>query len=184
MNRNLLTLIETNHLYPKVMRKIKFLVIAILSLYGSQNMSNAQGIDLSIDDIVRGPYKKFKANQLDQLQWLSSSAYIYQKDTTIYMRHIDTEMEVSLLSLFDINKALKLPIDEGLTSLPMFSVVDSATLIFKYTPVFFYFNLNTKQVQHYLQLPENAADINFSPDFASVAYTVDNNLYINRIKQN
>jgi dipeptidyl-peptidase-4 len=141
----------------------------------------SQKKELTIEDAVTGQWRQFYPEHLSGVQAYSFDEFSHVKDykTVFLMNKSGKEVKI-LTDVNEINNALK---KDGINEIPYFPYweyewVNNELLYFGLDHNKFIFNISTKNIDYTFLLPENADNISFCKKNLSVAYTVDNNLFL------
>jgi len=165
------------------MKKIIFYFLPFLFMCTSiHSQENTKGDtnkkkSLNIEDAVLGYYKGLYPSSLTGISWTSENKYSYQSNDEFIILEPNQNYNSksrNTISIEDINSSF-----EGLelTGLPWGAAISKNTISFNHINSFYHLNLKDK-TNDVIQYPENAASIDVSPNKKTVAYTIDNNLYI------
>jgi len=142
--------------------------------------AKAQTKELTIDEAVLGKYNQFYPDFLNGLKWRNSTNYIFIDNWEKIMEgNIKNDKTTELCNLSDINKILK---SLGITQLEyLYDLVwlDENTLEFQQENKVFTYNILDKKIVTNITIPETAKNIRFDNTSNSVAYTIDNNIFLN-----
>lgn len=138
----------------------------------------SQNKQLTIDDAVIGAYRAMYANDLMNIQWRTNDAFTYIKGANLYQQSIKSDKESMAIngnSLFEITK-------------------DSAFNSFMYFPEYKWENkdvcwiingtniaeidFKAKKTRTKILLPDTAENVDLNYQSKCVAYTIENNLWV------
>ncbi len=147
-----------------------FLLISVISTtsYSQKNILNLS------DAILKGR-TEFAPKRVPGLQWVAGTSAIsfYNDDRTeliirtLRARRPDIKVTVDVL-----NKAA----DLELKKMPRVTWSDDITFYFNDASAFYEYNISTKKGGKVLDIPENAANLDYDPKSKMLAYTIDNNV--------
>ena len=111
---------------------------------------------------------------MNGLQWVKdANQYSFTEGNSIIMVNLEgNRLEIALSS---INSHLS---EDSLTRVPRISWIDSSTFKFQKMNEFFYYNYTTNTLTKVLSINEKANNQEFSPSGIALAYTIDNNLFV------
>ena len=147
----------------------------LLSLaLGLCSMAFAQKDTLSLSDAILERWSQFAPERINGLQWVKdANQYSFTEGSSIIM--VDLEGNRNEITLSSINSHLS---EDSLTRVPRISWIDSSTFKFQKMNEFFYYNYTTNTLTKVLSINENANNQEFSPSGIALAYTIDNNLFV------
>ncbi len=154
------------------MKKILYFLLFILGL-----QAFSQKKDISLEDAVLGYYKGLYPKSLNNLQWIKGEdAYIYNKKGTLIFKDASKNKKLRTLSKTDFSS-----VNPNINYLPYIELVTPDYLVYsdKGDKILYYYK--DKKIEK-IDLPEEAANADFNEKNKSVAYTLDNNLYIGTTK--
>ncbi len=149
------------------MKKLSYILLFVLSWQLS-----AQQKDLSLRDAVLGYYKGLYPKTLRNLQWVKDTdQFLYRDGQGVVFKNIHNKV-IKKVDLQQLKKALPdakyFPYIEAANAEFLMFTQDNATILFDYH------NNKISKITY----PEAAANQDFNIKNKSVAYTLDNNLYI------
>ncbi len=135
---------------------------------------------LTLEDLIPGGETYRFAENLYGLQWWGDTCIKPETDT-LYAIQPKTGKEHVLLTRDVVNKTLEA---EGLSKLSHFYSVrfpwaDKEEMLLQLPGQFVIYNFKNNKVVEKLQLAQGATNTDYCPTGRNVAYTVDNNLYVN-----
>ena len=137
-------------------------------------MAFAQKDTLSLSDAILERWSQFAPERINGLQWVKhANQYSFTEGSSIIM--VDLEGNRNEITLSSINSHLS---EDSLTRVPRISWIDSSTFKFQKMNEFFYYNYTTNTLTKVLSINENANNQEFSPSGIALAYTIDNNLFV------
>ncbi|MFN4122751.1 MAG: DPP IV N-terminal domain-containing protein [Flavobacteriales bacterium] len=130
--------------------------------------------ELTIEDAV-GNFQLLPAN-MRSLQWIPhDERYCYTEmikgEDYLLAGHSKTNKIDTLLKAKQLHPDLK--------RIPELNFLDNQTFSFVFKQVLYSYNLLSKVVEKLIEVPENAENLDISPNLNFVAYTIDNNLFVN-----
>jgi dipeptidyl-peptidase-4 len=139
---------------------------------------DAQTEELTLKDAVLEKYGKFYPEHIQGFQWVpgtTSFSYL-DKHTTLKKSDAENTDKVESLSIADVNTALNSDLKwfSGMTwkNSDAFYLVNGKN--------YYLYNYKEKKGEKVVQLPEKAENGTLQDDTGNVAYTIDNNLYIQK----
>jgi dipeptidyl-peptidase 4 len=137
-------------------------------------MAFAQKDSLSLSDAILGRWSQFAPERINGLQWVKdANQYSFTEGNSIIM--VDLEGNRLEIALSSINSHLY---EDSLTRVPRISWIDSSTFKFQKKNEFFCYNYTTNTLTKVLSINENANNQEFSPSGIALAYTINNNLFV------
>ncbi len=119
------------------------------------------------------------ATSLSNLQWQGNSGYFTWQETNAVMRgHIGKEKNDTLITLNKFNEILTAAGKESVKRIPSISWRDEQVLTFSIGNDYYALNHSTGKLSREHSLPNEAENADASSKGTSVAYTIDNNLFI------
>lgn len=146
-------------------------------------LSYAQNKTFTIEDVVFRSGTVLTSGKLDQLKWLPNNyefSYLesHQDDFLLVKEHVKNKMKSTVVSLNELNRRLKeKEINLG-NSFPKYEWIDNDLIRLQKGKAFYYINVNSFEIIKQIVLPDDAANIQISPDNNLFAYTKENNLLI------
>ena len=148
--------------------------ILISLALGLCSMAFAQKDTLNLSDAILGRWSQFAPERINGLQWVKdANQYSFIEGNSIII--VDLEGNRQEIALSSINSHLS---EDSLTRIPRISWVDSSTFKFQKKNEFFYYNYTTNSLTKVISINENAHNQEFSPSDIALAYTIDNNLFV------
>ncbi|HEY3372980.1 MAG TPA: S9 family peptidase [Prolixibacteraceae bacterium] len=151
-------------------------LLILLSLFVIFNVSAQQTMNLK--DAVLGAGSYLKPNMPIQLKWKDGQHYVMMKGNQLVQYNIQNNDSTELISLNDLNAALKEREIEEASSFPTFSFSDESHIWLQTSNHLVIVNLNDKTINASLEYPADAENMNFSDVSTTLAYTINNNLFI------
>ncbi len=147
-----------------------FILVALNSL--------AQKKELTLKDAVMQQWRSFRPDYVNNFQWIpgtDSYSYLSKNWQTLYLSSVDSEKEMEALTIQQFNESMKTQfygfMDLKWLNKDQFILTDGKVYV-KYAPI-------TKTGEILQKLPDAAE--NATPHYASnsIAYTIENELYLN-----
>jgi dipeptidyl-peptidase-4 len=147
-----------------------FILVALNSL--------AQKKELTLKDAVMQQWRSFRPDYVNNFQWIpgtDSYSYLSKNWQTLYLSSVDSEKEMEALTIQQFNESMKTQfygfMDLKWLNKDQFILTDGKVYV-KYAPI-------TKTGEILQKLPDAAE--NATPHYASnsIAYTIENDLYLN-----
>jgi dipeptidyl-peptidase-4 len=155
-----------------------FLLVYLLINCGLILSLEAQTKKLSMEDAILGQWRQFYPESLSQLSWRGDlSEYTYVKENEILFAKPESEPKV-LLSLDDLNIGLEANDIKPLRRIPRFSWQSENVMEFNTGTVLIHYDFIAKKIILKLKVNAKAENKDFCDASNTVAYTIDNNLYI------
>lgn len=146
-------------------------------------LSYAQNKTFTIEDVVFRSGTVLTSGKLDQLKWLPNNyefSYLesHQDDFLLVKEHVKNKMKSTVVSLNELNRRLKeKEINLG-NSFPKYEWIDNDLIRLQKGKAFYYINVKSFKIIKQIVLPDDATNIQISPDNNLFAYTKENNLFI------
>ncbi|MFM7466780.1 MAG: DPP IV N-terminal domain-containing protein [Crocinitomicaceae bacterium] len=140
--------------------------------------SFCQKKELTLKDAVMQQWRSFRPDYVNNFQWIPGTdgySYLSKNWQTLYLSSVDSEKEMEALTIQQFNESMKTQfygfMDLKWLNKDQFILTDGKVYV-KYAPI-------TKTGEILQKLPEAAE--NATPHHASnrIAYTIENNLYLN-----
>ncbi len=146
---------------------LAYLLVIFISL-----STTAQQKKLSLEDAVLGYYKGLYPKSLSNLQWIKNTDhFLYKKDGKILIKNAENQN----LKEIDLNE-FKTVFPEK-KRLPYIETATNEYLMFSEEASKVLYNYNNKSFQK-IKYPKEAQNIDFNIKNKSIAYTINNNLYL------
>ncbi|HNS18201.1 MAG TPA: DPP IV N-terminal domain-containing protein [Bacteroidales bacterium] len=156
------------------MRKFKILTL-ILFL---QFVAFGQTKLLTVED-ASGMNRALFPKTLRNLQWKGTSDYFtYIDNNSLLSGHVSSESRETILTLAKLNSLLKNLDSDTLKQFPSVTWLSSDKFMFSLQQRIFTFEPDTGSLVKVNAYPDKAANIDMDQNTLSVAYTLENNLYI------
>ena len=165
------------------MRNIIKQVLVLLALFVIVFNVSAQQT-MSLKDAVIGAGSYLKPILPVQLKWKDALHYVIVKENNLVQFNIQKGDSTELISLAELNAALKEKGIKEASLFPTFSFIKESSIWFQTNHYIVILNLKDKSIDSSFEYPETAENINFSESKTTLAYTINNNLYITGISGN
>ncbi|WP_111709528.1 S9 family peptidase [Lutibacter citreus] len=151
------------------MKKIlTFLFISVLFLGYSQQK------ELTIDDAVLGYYKGLYPSSIYNRHWVkNSNTYVYQKENELIFTDAKKNSKIKTISLETLNKTYT-----TLKRFPNLQDISTTSFSFRNGNTIEVYNYITNTKEATINVDENAQNNEYNSNAKSIAYTIDNNLYV------
>ena len=156
---------------------MKYFIASLVLFLGFLN-SNAQQKELTLKDAVLQQYGKFYPEHIQGFQWVpGTTSYTYlEKGTTLKKASAENAKEIEQLSIADLNKGLNANLKgfSGMTwkNGETFYLVDGNS--------YYLYNYKQKQGELISKVDDSAENSTLQNETGNVAYTIGNNLYIQK----
>jgi dipeptidyl-peptidase-4 len=138
----------------------------------------SQGMKLTIED-ASYMNRKIMPKSLRGLSWMgNTSYYTYLEGNVLMASKAGSEKPFQLVSLDDINANLNKLEEDSLRRLPSFTWLDENSAYFMGGDKVYIYNIESNQLRELNNYPKEAANRDLDPNFYSLAYTIENNLYV------
>ncbi len=144
------------------------LILFVTSVY-SQNKS------LDLKDIILNA-RSYYPKTLRQLNWRpGTKSFAYIENNKLVNSYIDSGKQDTLVSLSEINAALKL--NQELKHFPIIDWLNKNTFRFQSGNTLWKFDIPSKSVKALNKIKKDAENLDYTPD-NKIAYTIKNNLFV------
>lgn len=152
----------------------KLLPLLIVFLLGSSNAIGQQLKELSLEDAIINRYRHLSPDRTQQLSWADSKDhYSFIKANTLYRK--DTKgRTINSFSLAELNKT----VNDSLQYFPRVKWISPQTISFEYKNDIVVYDIASKRIVQRLSIPTLGSNQDKSPSGEMIAYTKENNLYI------
>lgn len=151
------------------MRKILLSIALVIC-----SLAYPQKDTLSLNNAILERWTKFAPEQISDLQWVKdANKYSFRERNSLKLVDLEGNSQEILLS--SINSHLTA---DSLTRFPKISWIDSSTFKFQKKNDIFYYDFTTNTLTKILNVDEKATNREFSPKGLAIAYTIDNNLFV------
>lgn len=164
--------LQFSNLY--IMKKFPVIILAFIfpALLFSQQK------ELTIEDASYMNRSLF-GESVRGLSWMGSSDYYaYSEDNKIFSAKAGSENAEVILSLDDLNGSLSKIGEDSLRRLPSISWKDEKSAYFMAENKVFTIDLESKALHEVNNYPEEGANVDLEKETYSLAYTIDNNLFV------
>lgn len=142
-----------------------------LSIYA---ITFAQKETLSLDDAILGRWSKFAPERINGLQWVKDTdKYCYTEGNSLIIEALNGESQQ--IELSEINTHFG---EDSLGRFPRINWMGSDSFRFRNGPSYYIYNIINKTLEKLFQFDEKAQHAEFSDAAIALAYTLENNLYI------
>lgn len=153
----------------------QFLILVVLFFVVSGVMAQQP---MSLKDATLGSSSYLKPEMPEQVKWRDASHFVMVKDSILLQQEIQKKNQTKIISLSELNTALKAVGLKAVKTFPRFSFIDPAQIWFRAFNRLVILNLDTKQVIKNIEYPEDAENLDFCIINSTLAYTVKNNLFM------
>ena len=158
------------------MKRFSFIISLMLLLMCSFVV--AQDKIFTPEEVV-GLNPKLSPGGYTQMQWLDGDDIItFIDNQTVIQLSAKTFEKDTIFTLRSLNVAMHLNDFDTLAKIPTIKWIDSQRLYFFGKNELFVFSTTQKQVQKISEFPENAQNFVVNLPLLTVAYTIENNLYV------
>jgi dipeptidyl-peptidase-4 len=133
---------------------------------------------MSLKDATLGSSSYLKPEMPEQVKWRDARNFVSVKDSILFQHEIQKKDQTKILSLSELNTALKAAGLKAVKTFPKFSFIDTSQIWFRANNQIVILNLDTKQLIKNIEYPEDAENLDFCTTNSALAYTVKNNLFI------
>lgn len=132
---------------------------------------------MSLKDATLGSSSYLKPAMPEQLKWKDARHYVMIKENNLVQFDIKDRKQTEMLSLADLNSALKQKEIKELKSFPRFSFLSESKIWFQTANNLIILDLENKTTATILEYPADADNLDFCTNNTTLAYTVKNNLF-------
>lgn len=158
------------------MRKFLFILISIILLLS--NVVFSQTKSLTIDDAVVGIYRELYPEYIRGISLrVDTKEYSYIENNVLFTKSFDQKNTDSLVSLSYINNLLK-EYNKELPSIPSYKWINKQSIRFESNSCIFDFDIVKKNIIKFIDLKMEFRNVTYCSENSAIAYTIDNNLYI------
>ena len=134
----------------------------------------AQKDSFSLDDAILARWSKFAPDRISGLQWVkNSNNFCYNEGTDLVIENLDGTKEI--VELGTLNTHLG---EDSLKRFPRLNWLSEYSFRFTHHNNYYRFNKSTGEFSKLLSYNENGANSEFSEKANALAYTIENNLFI------
>lgn len=159
--------------------KITFVWLVVVLTAG---FSFAQNKKLTVKDAVMAYQMGLYPTSLEGVQWKPQADEFshVKKYSEFYVYDAKNQQETKIFGLADLNKALEVKGIEPLQYIPFWSYkwASDTDIYFQNGSSFVFFNVTEKKVVRLIEVQTGAENIQVSPDFQHIAFTIANNLFV------
>ncbi|NOR27796.1 MAG: prolyl oligopeptidase family serine peptidase [Lutibacter sp.] len=151
------------------MKKIFSLLFLCTFLLGYSQQQN-----LTVDDAVLGYYKGLYPSSLQNLKWVDNSdLYVFQKENELIFTNAKTNKVIKKITLEELQKSFP-----TLKRFPRLQKISTTELTFSNKNSIEVFNYITSTNSTTISFDKSAENTEYNSTAKSIAYTLDNNLFI------
>ena len=154
------------------MKQFTFLLILFFIVSGVSAQKT-----LSLKDAILGASSNLKTQMPEQIKWRDANRFVMVKDSILLQQEIQKKDQTKILSLSELNTAIKASRQKAVKTFPRFSFINSAQIWFRAANQIVILNLDTKKVIQNIEYPEDAENLDFCTTNSTLAYTINNNLF-------
>jgi len=162
-------------IFPKFVTMKQFIILLVLFFIVSGVSAQKT---LSLKDATLGASSYLKPEMPEQIKWRDARHFVMVKDSVLLQLEIQKKDQNKVLSLAELNAALKSSELKTVKSFPKFSFIDPSKIWFHTANQLVILNLDNKQVIQNIEYPEDAENLDFCTTNSTLAYTIKNNLFI------
>ena len=134
----------------------------------------AQKETLSLEDAIMGRWSKFAPERINGLKWVkNSNEFSYLEKDKLILENLDGATREILLS--DLNTHFS---EDSLSRFPGIVWMDQERFRFQKNSIIYVYNISDGQIEELINYNEEAQNSEFSEQALAMAYTIDNNLFI------
>jgi len=134
---------------------------------------------MSLKDATLGSSSYLKPAMPEQLKWKDAKHYVMIKASNLFQYNIENKDSAELLSLVNLNVAMKEKGIKEQDSFPRFSFINESQIWFQTDNQFVILSLDNKSIVTSFEYPKDADHFDFCTSNSTLAYTIKNNLFIN-----
>ena len=139
-------------------------------LHLSVFICGAAHAQVSLEDVFRKT--DLNPQTLKQVQWIpGTTSFCWVANETLIRSDLQNKQIDSLFKASDLPGKPK--------RMPALKLIENDRVLYKQGEEITFFDFKTKSVQRTFKLAENSENIDYSPDYNSLAYTVGNDLFLN-----
>jgi dipeptidyl-peptidase-4 len=137
-------------------------------------MAFAQKDTLSLEDAILARWSKFAPERISGLQWVkNSNEFCYLEDNKLILENLDGNTREFSLTKLNIQFE-----GDSLSKFPRIHWMDGERFRFEKDSKFYIYHISNDNLTELLNFDESAQHSEFSDHALALAYTVDNNLFI------
>ncbi len=138
----------------------------------------AQKKSLTLEDAVLGKSGHLRVEKPLGLAWRNNKHFVRVENDTLFQYTVSKAPKEVLLTKKGFGQAASLNGKLTYSSFPDFSFVNENTIRFRKHQQLILFNLETKQIELHLEIPDNAENLDFCEASRTAAYTNGQNLFV------
>jgi dipeptidyl-peptidase-4 len=139
----------------------------------------AQDNQLTVYDCEVGRYSYLNPENKANLVWKTSTGYTFKTEKALIYSEINSKKDNELLNIETLNDKHKDHQIKELSRFPSITWIDEQTFYYQHDNMLINFNLTQNNINQVLEMPAEAENADISPDNTKVAYTVENDLFVN-----
>jgi len=132
---------------------------------------------LSLKDATLGASSYLKPEMPEQIKWRDARRFVMVKDSILLQQEIQKKDQTKILSLSELNAALKAGGLKAVKTFPRFSFINPSQIGFRANNQVVILNPDTKQLIKNIEFPDGAENLDVCTTNSTLAYTVKNNLF-------
>ena len=134
----------------------------------------AQKETLNLEDAIMGRWSKFAPERINGLKWVkNSNKFSYLEKDKLVLENLDGAIREILLSDLNIHFS-----KDSLSRFPGIVWMDQERFRFQKKSIIYVYNISDGQIKELINYNEDAQNSEFSEQALAMAYTIDNNLFI------
>src|SRR6056297_3206692 len=177
-NRLFIQLVKKNYSIQKnnIMKK-RILTLLLLSLIVGQ-WSYSQQKQLTLEQSVIGRWRELAPKNIQQLKWIpETERFSFLENNQLMEDHADQDRKKTILSLEQLNQTLPDSVD-AMKQFPRFTWVGPQEMFFQHGQHGLLVNPYQNQLIESMRLKKATANTDYCHSNRHMAYTIDNNLFI------
>jgi len=138
-----------------------------------------QSKQLTLEDAV-GLNREIYPKRINQLMWMGNSdKFSYVEENQLYSSSPGQTEGRVMVTLDDLNAGLTDMGEDSIKRFPRIKYLDENIFRFTHKNDLYVYNIITRNIEHKNTYPIEAKNVNINDNTFSIAYTIDNNLYVN-----
>ena len=134
----------------------------------------AQKETLNLEDAIMSRWSKFAPERINGLKWVkNSNKFSYLEKDKLVLENLDGAIREILLSDLNIHFS-----KDSLSRFPGIVWMDQERFRFQKKSIIYVYNISDGQIKELINYNEDAQNSEFSEQALAMAYTIDNNLFI------
>ena len=134
----------------------------------------AQKETLNLEDAIMSRWSKFAPERINGLKWVkNSNEFSYLEKDKLVLENLDGAIREILLSDLNIHFS-----KDSLSRFPGIVWMDQERFRFQKKSIIYVYNISDGQIKELINYNEDAQNSEFSEQALAMAYTIDNNLFI------